>query len=109
MANIANSYEAPSVAASHAVAQSKQPAALIGWLRDTLAAYRQRRRDREAFVELLQYDERLLNDMGLTRGAVARAAHLPLSANATTIAIEQSRVELGVSARIWRETDVRRM
>lgn len=53
------------------------------WLED--------RRRRKQLVALLQYDDKMLEDMGLTRSAVLRASHLPLRVNAALMAREYAR------------------
>lgn len=47
-------------------------------------------RSRRAAAGLLKYDDRMLNDMGLTRGALERALDLPLSVNALAVARKES-------------------
>lgn len=61
----------------------------IARLRGILAAaardvrrYRELRRDRAAFLHLARLDDRLLDDIGVTREDVEWAARLPLDRNA---------------------------
>ena len=57
------------------------PARLVRWL--TRAAHWLDERERRGrIVRLLDYDDRMLDDMGLTRLAIEDALDLPLSVNA---------------------------
>lgn len=54
--------------------------ALADQLSDRMKAWKRRRR----FKNLLDLDDRMLNDMGVHRFEVEQAAHLPLSRDAAT-------------------------
>ena len=51
-------------------------------LRSAYRQYREDRLQRAAFFNLLTLDDAILEDIGVTRGEVARAARLPLEINA---------------------------
>jgi uncharacterized protein YjiS (DUF1127 family) len=53
-----------------------------------LAAWRRARIRRRKLLDVLAYDNRRLDDMGLTRYAIEEAARLPLSVNAALVARE---------------------
>ncbi|MXQ08146.1 DUF1127 domain-containing protein [Alphaproteobacteria bacterium GH1-50] len=55
-------------------------ARLVTALRDRTQA----RRRRQRFLRLLDMDDHMLDDMGVTRAEVVEASYLPLSANAAT-------------------------
>ena len=63
------------------------PALLLAGLRRVGAILRERRRRRtarQAFLNLLNLEDRMLADIGLTRAEVERAARLPLRIDAAT-------------------------
>lgn len=53
-------------------------------LADSLTAHLARKRDRRAFKQMLNLDDQVLNDMGVTRHEVEYASRLPLSVDAAT-------------------------
>lgn len=64
-----------------------QPAVrlLMSRLRGMFEAYRQDRIRRDAFLNLLCLDDKILDDIGLTRAEVECAARLPLRVNASDV------------------------
>lgn len=56
--------------------------AIICWLVYRFDLWRQQRENRDAFSHLLKLDDTLLQDIGVTRAEVERAARLPLSHDA---------------------------
>jgi len=58
-------------------------ASVIRRMRATLAKRRARRLDRKALRSLLTMDDKMLKDIGVSRGDVQWASQLPLSASAT--------------------------
>ena len=63
--------------------------------------YLQQWQRRRKFRELLQYSDRMLSDMGLTRSAIERAARLPLSENAAKSAREFARQDCIENQTSW--------
>ncbi len=73
----------------HEHARTGYRASRVGWigklargLRRALEAYSERRINRAAFDTMLELDDRMLNDIGVSRHDVRWASNLPLSVNA---------------------------
>jgi len=64
---------------------------VFGRLGEALATWRARRERRDAFANLLGYDDRMLADMGVIRGDVEWAMGLPLHVDAAR-ALDDRRV-----------------
>lgn len=58
---------------------------LMSGLRGMFEAYRRDKIKRDAFLNLLCLDDKILDDIGLTRAEVERAARLPLRVNASHV------------------------
>jgi uncharacterized protein YjiS (DUF1127 family) len=56
---------------------------LVQRARTALVTYREQRMTRDAFMNTVHLDDRLLDDIGVTREEVERAARLPLRVNAS--------------------------
>lgn len=56
---------------------------LFGAVRAVVSQYEEFRDRRDSFKALLLLDERMLEDIGMTRGDIRWAARLPLSVNAS--------------------------
>ena len=65
-----------------------------------------KRQKRHKFLELLQYSDRMLADMGLTRAAIERAATLPLHENAATSARDFARRDCVENETYWHSSRV---
>jgi uncharacterized protein YjiS (DUF1127 family) len=57
---------------------------LVHTLREAVSTWRSRRDSRDAFVNLLHQDDRILADIGVLRDEVEWAARLPLAVDAAT-------------------------
>jgi uncharacterized protein YjiS (DUF1127 family) len=66
---------------------------LPGTLVTAIIELRHNYKRRKLFVALLEYNDKMLEDMGLTRYLVEEASKLPLSANAAKIARKWARQE----------------
>ncbi len=68
---------------------------------DTVLTRIRQHQKRRKFLELLQYSDRMLADMGLTRAAIERAATLPLQKNAAVNARELARLDGVENQTFW--------
>lgn len=67
-------------------------------LRDRYRRHRARRDDRDAFMHLLRLDDRVLDDIGVTREEVEWAAALPLEVNAAAALWQRAGARRGCTA-----------
>ena len=65
---------------------SVQAQRLLSWVKRR----REQRENRDAYAQLLKLDDALLQDIGVTRAEVERAARLPLSVDAARVLRESS-------------------
>ena len=60
--------------------------------------YRQNKERRDAFLNLLRLDDKILDDIGLTRAEVEFAARLPLRLNASDVLAANTHIRRNGSA-----------
>ncbi len=81
-----STYENSASSCCEAVARPSFQTGFLSLVESVLQSWRrraERRQDRRAFMNMAALDDRMLDDIGLTRGDVETAANLPLEINAS--------------------------